>query len=66
MQQTAVTHTPSEPPAISPDQILEHAPRKARILRVDANVLAYFGDMFHAVRHAAVSSKAAGGPRQPR
>ena len=36
------------PPAISPDQILDHAPRKARILRVDANAIAYFGDLFHA------------------
>lgn len=39
----------SQPPAISPDQILDYAPRKARIVRVDANVVAYFGDMLHSL-----------------
>ncbi len=50
------------PPAISPDQILDHAPRKARILRVDANAIAYFGDLFHSFKVAmrqSVSAKAA-------
>lgn len=51
--------TPLAPPAISPDQILDYAPRKARFLRLDANVLAYFGDFFHTLRH---SAKAAGEP----
>lgn len=39
------------PPAISPDQILDYAPKqKARIVSVDANVVAYFGDMFAGLR----------------
>lgn len=38
------------PAAVSPDYILESAPRAARILKVDANVIAYFGDYFHAVQ----------------
>jgi hypothetical protein len=40
------------PPAISPDQILDYAPRKARVVRVDANTIAYFGDLFHAMRQS--------------
>lgn len=44
------------PPAISPDQILDYAPRKARVLRVDANVVAYFGDMLHSLRGSLSSS----------
>lgn len=39
------------PPAISPDQILDYAPpSKARIVKVDANVVAYFGDLFRSLR----------------
>ena len=37
-------------PNISPDAILETAPKTNRILKVDANVIAYFGDFFHAFR----------------
>jgi hypothetical protein len=40
------------PPAVSPDQILDHAPRKARVIRLDANVVAYFGDMLLGLRSA--------------
>ncbi len=53
---TAATPPSTEPPSISPDQILDYAPRKARILRVDANVLAYFGDMIHAMRQTALAA----------
>ena len=38
------------PPSISPEQILEHAPREAQVLRLDANVIAYFGDLLNAFR----------------
>ena len=48
--QERLTPEPPAPPAISPDQILDHAPRKARILRMDANVVAYFGDMLHGLK----------------
>jgi hypothetical protein len=37
------------PPNISPDTILETAPKTNRILKVDANVIAYFGDFFLSV-----------------
>jgi hypothetical protein len=48
------------PPAVSPDQILDYAPRGHRIVRVEANVAAYFADMFTALRHtlSAASPKA--------
>ncbi len=38
------------PPAVSPDQILDYAPRTHRIVRVEANVAAYFADLFAALR----------------
>ena len=34
----------------SPDQILDYAPRHPRPLRLDANVVAYFGDMIQNLR----------------
>ena len=33
---------------VTPDEILETAPKGARVIRVEANVVAYFGDFFHA------------------
>jgi hypothetical protein len=36
------------PPAVLPETILECAPTESRVLKVDANVIAYFGDYFHA------------------
>ena len=36
------------PPPITPEAILDAAPKKTRVLRLDANVIAYFGDLFHA------------------
>jgi hypothetical protein len=38
------------PPPIHPDSILEYEPKVSRIIKVDANVIAYFGDFFHAFR----------------
>jgi hypothetical protein len=38
------------PPPITPEAILEAAPKKTRVLRVDANVVAYFGDLLSAMR----------------
>ena len=35
-------------PNMTPDEILETAPKGVRVIRVDANVVAYFGDFFHA------------------
>ena len=37
-------------PNISPDAILETAPKTNRILKVDANVIAYFGDFLLSVQ----------------
>jgi hypothetical protein len=35
------------PPPVTSETILD-TPSKARVLKVDANVIAYFGDYFHA------------------
>lgn len=56
------------PPAISPDQIRDYAPRGVRPLRIDANVVAYFGDLFAQFRQglaaaAATSTARKGGKR---
>jgi hypothetical protein len=37
-------------PTISPEAIAETAPKTNRILKVDANVIAYFGDFFLSVQ----------------
>jgi len=43
-----------QPPAkaytMTPDDILENAPKGPRIIEVDANVIAYFGDLFQAMK----------------
>ena len=38
------------PSPVSPESILDDAPTGPRVLKVDANVIAYFGDYFHAFR----------------
>jgi hypothetical protein len=38
------------PSPVSPESILDDAPTGSRVLKVDANVIAYFGDYFHAFR----------------
>lgn len=55
------------PPSVSPDQIRDYAPAKrARIVQVDANVAAYFGDLFRELRkgvqQAVVEAKASKNP----
>jgi hypothetical protein len=55
------------PPAVSPDQIRDYAPiKRARIVEVDANVAAYFGDLFRELRkglqQAALDAKASKNP----
>lgn len=47
------------PPGVSmpsPDQILEAAPKKAREVRVEANVIAYFGDLLMAWKRAVAAT----------
>jgi len=52
-----------EQPTSSPEYILEYDPREKRIIKVEANVVAYFGDLFHALRMALDSlSKTHGTP----
>ena len=36
------------PSPVSPQEILDNAPREPRYIRVDASVIAYFGDFLHA------------------
>jgi len=33
---------------LTPDEILDAAPKGTRAIQVEANVIAYFGDFFHA------------------
>lgn len=37
----------------SPDQILDQAPTKTREIKIEANVIAYFGDLLMAWKQAA-------------
>ena len=41
-----------EEPTSTPEYILEYDPREKRVIKVEANVVAYFGDLFHALRSA--------------
>jgi hypothetical protein len=45
-------HPSNECTMITPDEILENAPKMPRVIKVEANVIAYFGDMFHALRQS--------------
>ena len=50
------------PPGVSmpsPAQILEDAPKKTREVRVEANVVAYFGDMLMAWKRAVIAKATA-------
>lgn len=40
-----------KPPAVTPETILDMAPKQSRPLRVDANVIGYFGDMIASMRN---------------
>ena len=33
---------------MTPDEILDAAPTETRLIKMEANVIAYFGDFFHA------------------
>jgi len=35
---------------LTPDDILENAPKGARIIHIEANVIAYIGDLLHAMK----------------
>jgi hypothetical protein len=45
-------YTTTECTMNTPDNIIEHAPKTPRVIKVEANVIAYFGDMFHALRQS--------------
>lgn len=50
------------PPGVSmssPEQILDAAPKKAREVRIEANVVAYFGDLLMAWKRAVTATAAA-------
>jgi len=36
------------PPPIQAESILEYVPNAPHVIKVDANIIAYFGDYFHA------------------
>lgn len=43
---------PKYMPNPTPEQILENAPKRTREVKVEANVVAYFGDLFIAWKEA--------------
>jgi hypothetical protein len=45
----------------TPEQIVDNAPKDTRLIRVEANVIAYFGDFFHAWKEG-VRRSLSGGP----
>lgn len=47
-------------PRVTPEEIVDNAP-KTRIISVEANVIAYFGDFFHAWKKS-VKQQIIGGP----
>jgi hypothetical protein len=53
---------------VSPDQILDYAPRGSRVVQMDANVVAYFGDLFQAFRSSLqdLSAPASAGAAKPK
>lgn len=46
-------------PLPSPDQILEAAPKRTKEVQVEANVVAYFGDLLMAWKRAATATATA-------
>ena len=52
MKGVGATFHSMEQPTTTPEYILEYDPRENRIIKVEANVVAYFGDLFHALRAA--------------
>lgn len=48
-----------EQPTSTPEYILEYEPREGRVIKVEANVVAYFGDLFNALRAALTKSDGA-------
>ena len=47
---------PPLPSMPSPDQILEQAPKQTKIVRVEANVVAYFGDLLMAWKRSVAAA----------
>lgn len=47
---------PLLPSMPSPDQILEQAPKQTKIVRVEANVVAYFGDLLMAWKRSVAAT----------
>jgi len=54
-----------EQPTSSPEHILEYEPRDKRVIKVEANVVAYFGDLFNGLRAALTKSDGAS-PVEPK
>ncbi|NDG73559.1 MAG: hypothetical protein EBY32_20100, partial [Proteobacteria bacterium] len=46
----AAAATNNAMPSPTPDEILDAAPTTTRIIKMEANVIAYFGDFFHAYK----------------
>jgi hypothetical protein len=57
------------PSGVTPEQIADNAPKQTRIIAVEANVIAYFGDFFHAwkkgIRQGIIAGPAKSGHTTP-
>lgn len=53
------------PPPIQAESILEYVPKAPRVLKVDMNVIAYFGDLFHAFQQGLSASPATSARKVP-
>jgi hypothetical protein len=53
------------PCPLTPDQILELAPKKSRPLLVEANTIAYFGNLFVSLKSATSNASLIASPAKP-
>ena len=56
-QRRSTSHT------LTPEDILENAPKGPRIIKVEENVIAYFGDLFQAMKQG-IKHKLNEGPQK--
>ena len=48
------------PGMLTPDDILDNAPKGPRVIKMEANVVAYFGDLFQAMKQGIKQSLISG------
>jgi len=55
----------SMPPPIQPESILEYVPKASRVLKLEANIIAYFGDLFYAFQQGLSASPVTSARKAP-